>query len=333
MSEIIRTARPIASVPAAATRLRPVEWLICAVAALGFAFDLYEVLVLPLVLRPALASLGSFAPGDPAFDRWVGLLFYVPALIGGAFGLLGGYLTDRLGRRRVLVWSIGVYALSALAASQATTLPQLLFFRCTTIVGLRRVHRGRRLAGGDVSQSEAAESVLGYTQAAVALGGLMATGAYYLAVTYGEHLPAIRMGHEAWRYTLLFWSGARDPAHPDSPFLPESPVWQERRALGTLKRPSVAELFRPALRTTTLMTTLLYACAYAIPFGVLQQTPRIVPGLPRCRASRRASWNRPWATCSSSVSSAPWPGACCLPSSSSASRRRDASCACSSCRA
>ena len=48
-------------------------------AALGFAFDLYEVLVLPLVLRPALASLGPLAPGDPAFDRWVGLLLYVPA--------------------------------------------------------------------------------------------------------------------------------------------------------------------------------------------------------------------------------------------------------------
>ena len=34
------------------------------------------------------------------------------------------------------------------------------------------------------------------------------------------------------------------------------------------------------MRATTLITTLLYACAYAIPFGVLQQTPRIVPGLP-----------------------------------------------------
>ncbi len=281
MSEIIPTARPIASVPAAATRLRPIEWLICAVAALGFAFDLYEVLVLPLVLRPALASLGPFAPGDPGFDRWVGLLFYVPGLIGGAFGLLGGYLTDRLGRRRVLVWSIGVYALSALAASLATTLPQLLFFRCTTIVGVAVEYIAAVAWLAEMfPDPRQRESVLGYTQAAVALGGLMATGAYYLAVTYGEHLPAIRMGHEAWRYTLLFGLAPAIPLMLIRPFLPESPVWQERRARGTLKRPSVAELFRPALRTTTLMTTLLYACAYAIPFGVLQQTPRIVPGLP-----------------------------------------------------
>jgi MFS family permease len=281
MSEITPIARPIASVAAAATRLKPVEWLICAVAALGFAFDLYEVLVLPLVLRPALASLGSLAPGDPALDHWVSLLFYVPALIGGAFGLLGGYLTDRLGRRRVLVWSIGVYTVSAFAASQATTLPQLLVFRCATIVGVSVEYIAAVAWLAELFPNpRRRESVLGYTQAAVALGGLMATGAYYVAVTYGEHLPAIRMGHEAWRYTLLFGLAPAIPLILIRPFLPESPVWQEKRALGTLKRPSVAELFRPALRTTTLITTLLYACAYAIPFGVLQQTPRIVPGLP-----------------------------------------------------
>ena len=33
-------------------------------------------------------------------------LFFVPALAGGVFGLLGGYLTDLFGRRRVLTFSI-----------------------------------------------------------------------------------------------------------------------------------------------------------------------------------------------------------------------------------
>ena len=40
----------------------------------------------------------------------------VLAIAGGIFGLLGGYLTDRLGRRRVLTWSILLYAVSAFAA-------------------------------------------------------------------------------------------------------------------------------------------------------------------------------------------------------------------------
>ena len=46
-------------------RLTPMQWLICVIAAIGFAFDLYEAVVLPVVLRPALAALGSLKPGSP----------------------------------------------------------------------------------------------------------------------------------------------------------------------------------------------------------------------------------------------------------------------------
>jgi len=84
-------------------RLTGIQWVICVVAALGFAFDIYEVLMLPLIVRPALMELGPLRQGTPEFNAWVGMLFYVPALAGGIFGLLGGYLTDLFGRRRVLV--------------------------------------------------------------------------------------------------------------------------------------------------------------------------------------------------------------------------------------
>ena len=97
------------------------QWLICVIAALGFAFDTYELLVLPLIVRPALMEMAKIRPGTPEFNLWVGLLFYIPAVAGGIFGLLGGYLTDRLGRRRVLVWSILIYAFSAMGAGFATS--------------------------------------------------------------------------------------------------------------------------------------------------------------------------------------------------------------------
>ena len=95
--------------------------MICAIAAIGFAFDTYALLVLPLIVRPALMELAKVKPGTPEFNYWVGLLFYIPAVAGGIFGLLGGYLTDRLGRRRILVWSILLYAFSALASGYATS--------------------------------------------------------------------------------------------------------------------------------------------------------------------------------------------------------------------
>src|SRR2546422_6282179 len=117
-------------------RLTPVQWLICIIAVIGFAFDTYELLMLPLMLRPALETLGHLQFQSQDYNHWRDLLFYVPAVCGGVFGLLGGYLTDRLGRRRVLVWSILLYAFSALGAGYATSLPMLLVLRCTTFVGV-----------------------------------------------------------------------------------------------------------------------------------------------------------------------------------------------------
>jgi hypothetical protein len=68
------------------------------------------------------------------------------------------------------------------------------------------------------------------------------------------------------------------------PFLPESPIWLQKKAEGTLKRPSVLELFQPRFRKTALLTCLMMACAYAVSFGMLQHFARIIPGGPEVRA-------------------------------------------------
>jgi MFS family permease len=265
-------------------RLTPIQWLICVVACLGFAFDLYETLTLPLIVRPALGALGNLQPGSREFNFWVGLLFFVPTAVGGVFGLVGGYLTDLLGRRRVLVWSILWYAFAACAASYVTSLPQLLILRCATMSGVCVEYVAAIAWLAELFPNpKQRQSVLAYTQASYALGGLLVAGAYYLAVTYAERLPAIRMGHEAWRYTLLSGLVPAIPLILVRPFLPESPMWREKKSTGTLKRPSIAELFRPALRKTTLITAFLVALSHAVPWGSIQQTPRMVPGLPQVR--------------------------------------------------
>src|SRR6185503_17060634 len=117
-------------------RLTRTQWLICIMAAIGFAFDIYEILMLPLIVAPALAALVKATPGTDAYNYWIGVLLWVPAIAGGIFGLLGGYLTDRLGRRRVLTWSILIYAVSAFAAGYSTNIWMFLFFRCTTFIGV-----------------------------------------------------------------------------------------------------------------------------------------------------------------------------------------------------
>jgi len=257
-----------------------VKALICFVAAIGFAFDIYEILVLPLILGPALAELGGLKPGTPAYLDWAGWMFFVPAFAGGVFGLLGGYLTDLWGRRRVLVWSILLYAFSALAAGYSTSLEQLLFFRCTTFIGVcvEFVAAVAWLAELFPEEKQR-ESVLGFTQAFSSVGGLMVTGAYLLAVTFAASLPEIHGGHSPWRYTLISGLLPAIPLIIIRPFLPESPAWARKKAEGKLKRPNLADLFQPQFARTTWVTMIMFAASYAAAFGAIQQLPRIVPGL------------------------------------------------------
>jgi MFS family permease len=260
--------------------MTPIQWTICAVAALGFAFDIYELLMLPLIVGPALTELAGIRPGTPQFNDWVGLLFYVPAVAGGIFGLLGGYLTDRFGRRKVLVWSILLYAFSALGAGFATSPEMLLVLRCTTFIGVCVEFVAAVAWLAELfPDPRRREAVLGYTQAFSSIGGLLVTGAYYLAVTLGPSLPAIYGGHDAWRYTLISGVIPALPLIIIRPFLPESPAWAEKKRAGTLRRPSLVELFQPQLRRTTLVTAFMFACSYGAAFGAIQHLPRIVPGL------------------------------------------------------
>jgi MFS family permease len=277
-------------------RLTPVQWLICTIAAIGFAFDIYELLMLPLVLPPALQEFG-FRPGTPEFAMWVGRLFYIPAFAGGIFGLLGGYLTDRLGRRRVLTWSILLYAVSAFLAGFSTSVEMLLILRCTTFIGVcvefvAAVAWLAELFPEPVQR----EKVLGYTQAFSSIGGLLVAYVNGWAVDYAASLPAIYLPewlrgtdaiqnpHAAWRYTLMSGLIPAIPLVIIRPFLPESPAWAAKKAAGTLRRPSIGELFAPAFRKTTIVTTLMFACSYGAAFGAIQHVQRMVPGLPEVKA-------------------------------------------------
>src|SRR5262249_12979211 len=214
--------------------------------------------------------------GTPAFATWVGRLFYVPAFAGGIFGLLGGYLTDRLGRRRVLTWSILLYACSAFASGFSTSPEMLLVLRCTTFIGVCVEFVAAVAWLAELfPHPEQRERVLGYTQAFSSAGGLLVTWMSLLILAFKGYLPPLYGEHSAWRYPLISGLIPAIPLIVVRPFLPESPAWQRKRAEGTLKRPSFGVLFRPEFRGTTLVTAALFACGYGAAFGAIQLTPQI----------------------------------------------------------
>ncbi len=276
-------------------------WLILVIASIGFAFDIYELLMLPLILGPALTEFGipptivdeaGKLVTNPAFAEWKGLMFYLPAFVGGIFGLIGGYLTDFLGRRRVLTWSILLYAFSAFAAGFATSPWMLLVFRCTTFVGVcvEFVAAVAWLAELFPNPHQR-ERVLGYTQACSSIGGLLVASANSLALSletsgrlpfqqsFIDFMSFAPGGALAWRYTLMSGLIPAIPLILIRPFLPESPAWSKKKAEGTLKRPSLAALFSPELRRVTWVTMIMFACSYGAAFGAIQQMPDMAPGL------------------------------------------------------
>ena len=120
--------------------------------------------------------------------------------------------------------------------------------------------------------------MLGFTQAFASFGGLLVAVVNYTIEGAVHQLPAIQGEQVSWRYTLISGLIPALPLIFIRPFLPESPVWQEKKARGALKRPSIASLFSPQLCRTTIVTTILFACAFGVAFGALQITPQIVRG-------------------------------------------------------
>ena len=262
--------------------------LICGTAIIGFVFAIYMYLMLPLIIGPAASELLGAPPGSPAMNLWVGRMFWIPAVCGGIFGLLGGYMIDRIGRLKVLVGSILLYGLSAVASGFATSMPALLIFRCGIFVGVavEFVAAITWLAElfPDQKQREAA---IGYTQAAQSFGGYLVAEAYYLSVTHAHNLPAVNGVQEGWRYTMLTGLIPVVIILALAPFLPESRVWQEKKRAGTLKRPSLVELFAPGFLRTTLCTTIMMACVFGAASGAIQQMPRVVPSVPEMQGVDR----------------------------------------------
>ncbi len=297
---------PSAPVPVSTTsRLTITQWLICIIAVIGFAFDTYVLLMLPLILRPALLEFG-IRPGTDQFALWRGLLFFVPAFVGGIVGLFGGYLTDRLGRRRILTWSILIYAISTFVASYSTTVQMLLVCRCLSFIGVCVEFVAAVAWLAELfSNPHQRERVLGYTQACSSFGGLLVAAVNGLAVKWALDLPSIGLPnwlssldsikdpHAAWRYTQMSGLIPAIPLILIRPFLPESPAWKQKKAAGTLKRPSIAELFAPGLRRTTIISTLMFALSFGAAFGAIQQMTSISPGMPDVTAKVKEQLDSP----------------------------------------
>ena len=273
------------------------EWLIVTIASIGFLFDTYELLMTPLVAAPAIAELLKVPQNNPLVTDWVGRLLWIAALCGGVFGLLGGWLVDKFGRKTIMAASIFLYSFSPFCAAYSSTLPMFVTFRSLTFIGVCVEFVAAITWLAEVFEDKKQrEKWLGITQAFASLGGVFVTMASIWISKNMADMPHMGLPEglganapSSWRYLLMTGLLPAIPIALLLPFVPESKVWRERQAAGTLKRPSFAALFAPELRRVTLVTAALSACAYGIAFGALQVTvARVTPGLPELKDQAKA---------------------------------------------
>lgn len=184
-------------------KLTPTHWLIIIIASLGFLFDTYQLLMTPLVGPAAISELLKVPLSNQRVSDWMGNLLWLSALSGGVFGLLGGWLTDRLGRKFVMALGIFVYSLSPVAGAFSQSLGTFVFWRCATFVGVCIEFVAAITWIAEVFSDKAQkEKWLGITQLFASLGGVLVTGvSLSLALKALPSLPVFQSG------SILHWCG------------------------------------------------------------------------------------------------------------------------------
>jgi MFS family permease len=228
------------------------QWRVLGAAQLGWMLDAMDVMLYAFALT---AIRDEFRLTSAAAGALASI-----TLIASAFGgIVFGMLADRIGRARVLVWSILIYSVFTALTATAGTVGQLILWRALVGIGL-----GGEWSAGSVLVAETWPAAhrgkaIGLMQAGWAIGYIMA------ALLAAAVLPA-------WGWRPLFAAGL-------APALlavwirlrvPEPPGWKPARG----RRASGAgALFRPPLARRTVLASAMAAAVLFAYWGLFTWIP------------------------------------------------------------
>src|SRR5271167_4358136 len=98
-------------------------------ASLGWALDAFDVMLYALVLTHVMTDLGMS-------KSTAGFLNTLTLLASGIGGVMFGFVADRVGRRRALMFSIFTYSICSFASGLATSVTMLAVFRFILGLGM-----------------------------------------------------------------------------------------------------------------------------------------------------------------------------------------------------
>jgi SHS family sialic acid transporter-like MFS transporter len=262
------------------------QWLALTAALLGWMFDGFEQGVFSLVGRPALvevlglkdqvrlaasesdSALAQSAKADVEAEvgAWMGRVtaaFLFGAALGG---WLFGWMGDRLGRVRAMVFSVLTYALFTGLGGLAQTPWQLASLRFLAALGM----------GGEWALGVALVMESWPTRWRPLLAGLIGAAAnvgFILTALVVKFIAATGapMDASGWRWVMGVSAFPALLTYFLRVFVPESEKWQQ--AVRTGPRPGLMAIFTPALRGRSILAATLSSIALIGTWGSLQWVP------------------------------------------------------------
>jgi MFS family permease len=236
------------------------QWRVLLAAKLGWMLDATDFMLYVMVI----GRLKAYFHFD---DAVAGLLGTITLLISATGGLFFGFIADRFGRARTLIFTILIFSLCSLGAATSQTLVQLMIWRALLGFGM-----GGEWATGAalVSETWPAEhrtKAIGIMQSGWALGYILA------AIVAAVMLDVLSLGAEAWRWLFVLgavpafftlWIRRR---------VPEPRIWVERRRHGAPRAKPFRILFGPKLWRRTILATLLAGCLQFAYWGLFFWLP------------------------------------------------------------
>jgi MFS family permease len=156
-----------------AAKIDAASWTGLTASWFGWFFDGYETFALVLVAALAVRALEAVPPAQ--LPPYIAGLFAITLVGWATGGLIAGVLADYIGRKRVLIYSIVLYAIFALLSAAAANYWWLLAARFCTGLGLGAEWGSGASLVGELWPAAIRGRIAGVFQSALGFGFLLAT--------------------------------------------------------------------------------------------------------------------------------------------------------------
>jgi MFS family permease len=219
------------------------RWRALWAAMFGFMLDAMDVLLYVFALQELRAVFGLS-------NAQAGLVSSATLVFSAVGGLLSGWLSDRIGRRRTLIYTILLYSFASAGTALSTGFAGLLFWRALIGVGLGGEWAAGAVLVAEWWPAEMRARAIGFMQSGWALGYMLASAVTALVLPRWGWRALFLAGLFPALLTIAIRRGVVEPE-----------VWSQRSEVRTA---SVLNLFRPPLgRLTWLATALATSVLFA----------------------------------------------------------------------